>query len=271
MKKLFFLLATAGPVLSFAQLNDSAQRVVHMQGTVNFRDAGGYTTANGKQVVWNKVFRSADISHLTEADLQTMSGKHIHTVVDFRGVKEAAAAPDRQLPGTTYTLCPAGSDSMPSMQEMGELIKQGNFLNKFYGSTNVQYAGARFRPLFQQLLTLPDTAAILYHCTGGRDRTGMASALFLHTLGVPQQKIEEDFVASNVYLQNMNTRMFQGMAQSIGMSVEEIQKAMALRPELIRTFFAALTTQYGSVDLFMEKELGIGPKEKLLLRKKYTN
>jgi protein-tyrosine phosphatase len=270
MKKVFFVLIAACPLLSFAQLSDSTQRVVRMQGTVNFRDAGGYTTTDGKQVAWNKVFRSADISRLTAADLQTMAGKHIHTVVDFRGVKESAAAPDKQLPGTTYTLCPAGSDSMPSMQEMGVLIKQGNFLDKFYGSANVQYAGDRYRPLFQQLLTLPDTAAILYHCTGGRDRTGMASALFLYTLGVPQQKIEEDFVASNIYLQNMNSRMFQGMAQSTGMTIEDIQKAMALRPELIRTFFAALTEKYGSVDQFMEKELGIGNKEKAVLRKKYT-
>jgi protein-tyrosine phosphatase len=270
MKRLFFVLAAACPLLSFAQLSDSAQRVVRMQGTVNFRDAGGYTTADGKQVVWNKVFRSADISRLTDADLQTMAAKHIYTVVDFRGIKESAAAPDRQLPGTQYTLCPAGSDNMPSAQDMATLIKQGNFLEKFYGGENVQYAGARYRPLFQQLLTLPDTTAILYHCTGGRDRTGMASALFLYALGVPQQKIEEDFVASNVYLESMNTRMFQGITQSTGMSIEEVKKAMALRPELIRSFFNALTAQYGSIDNFMEKELGIGSKEKAILRKKYT-
>ncbi len=131
---------------------------------------------------WNKVFRSAAINKLSDADMDTIKEKHIYTVIDFRGEQEAAAAPDRLLPGATYILSPAGSDSLPSAAQMITYIKEGGFLEKFYGDGGIQYFGERYRPLFQQLLQLNDTTALLYHCTGGRDRTGMATALFLYSL-----------------------------------------------------------------------------------------
>ncbi|MBS0031136.1 tyrosine-protein phosphatase [Chitinophaga sp. 22321] len=268
MKKIILALAIALPGTAFAQLSDSAQRVVRMQGTVNFRDVGGYKTQEGRQVVWGKVFRSADVSRLTAQDLSLLEQKHIHTVIDFRGVKEAAAAPDHLLPHTDYLLCPAGSDSLPGAAQMAEIIKNGGFLEKFYGNT--QYLGARYKPLFQKLLTLPASESIMYHCTGGRDRTGMATALFLYALGVPQSTIEADFTASNVYLQPMNRQMFKGLQQSSGLDEETIRKALELKPELLHSLFDAIRKQYGTVDNFFEKELGIGKKERAILVKKYT-
>lgn len=268
MKKIMLVLAIALPGATFAQLADSAQRVVRMQGTVNFRDVGGYKTKDGKKVVWGKVFRSADVSHLTDQDLTVLEQKHIHTVIDFRGVKESAAAPDHLLPKTDYLLCPAGSDSLPGAAQMSEIIKNGNFLEKFYGNT--QYLGDRYKPLFQKLLVLPANESIMYHCTGGRDRTGMATALFLYALGVPQQTIEADFTASNVYLLPMNKRMFRGLQQSTGMDEETIRKALELRPELLHSLFNAIKGKYGTVENFFEKELGIGEKERAILKEKYT-
>jgi protein-tyrosine phosphatase len=272
MKKLILMLSIAcvAPFIGVAQLADSANRLVHMQGALNFRDAGGYKTKDGKTVVRSRVFRSADISKLTDTDLQVLAAKHIRTVIDFRGVKESAAAPDKLLPATDYLLCPAGSDSLPDMKQMAILVKQGGFLEKFYGERSLPYYSARYKPFFQKLLTLPDTAALLYHCTGGRDRTGMASALFLYALNVPQQTIEADFVASNVYLAPKHASMFQEMAQRMQLDTAAIRKEMELRPELLHIFFSAITRKYGSVEKFMEQELGLGSKELAVLRKKYT-
>lgn len=270
MKQLIVIISILVPFIATAQLADSTKRLVPMQGALNFRDAGGYTTKDGKRVIWGKVFRSADISKLTDADLQLMAGKHIYTVIDFRGVKESAAAPDRLLPTTEYTLCSAGSDSMPDMKQIALLVKQGGFLETFYGNASLPYYGDRYKPLFQKLLTLPDTAAILYHCTGGRDRTGMASALFLYALGVPEATIEADFTASNIYLQPLHARMYQGMSQGMGLDMATVKKEMDLRPELLHIFFGAIKNKYGSIEQFMEQELGMGKKELTLLRKKYT-
>jgi protein-tyrosine phosphatase len=271
MKKILSIFVCICPLMASAQLKDSTTRLVRMEGAYNFRDAGGYPAANGKNVVTGRVFRSADISKLTDHDMETMKQKHIYTVIDFRGTQEAAKAPDRALPGTSYLLCPAGSDSLPNQQQMTALIKQGGFLEKMYGSSSLKHFGARYRPLFQTLLVLPDTSALLFHCTGGRDRTGMANALFLYSLGVPQDLIEQDFVASNVYLRPMLERMFSGLSAASGLDPEQVKKEMELRPELIRTFFASISKEYGSVEQFMDKELGLGKNELKALRAKYTN
>lgn len=268
MKKIFIAIAMLCPFIAGAQLTDSAKRLVRMEGALNFRDIGGYHTTDGREVKWGMIFRSADVSKLTEHDLRTLEQKRIHTVIDFRGKKEAAAAPDHILPNTDYTLCPAGSDSLPGIKEIAAKLKQDSFLTAFYSST--QYFGDRYRPMFQKLLNLPKDEAIMYHCTGGRDRTGMATALILYVLGVPNEVIEADFVASNVYLAPMQGRMYQGIADASQMDVEQVKKAMALRPELLQTMFQAITLKYGSVDSFLQKELGVGEKEKQTLRKKYT-
>ncbi|WP_143305424.1 tyrosine-protein phosphatase [Chitinophaga vietnamensis] len=268
MKKISCALLLLMPAMAFAQLADSSVRLVRMQGAVNFRDAGGYKTSSGKTVITGKVFRSAEVSHLTDQDLRTLEEKHIHTVFDFRGTKEAAAAPDRLLPDTKYTLCPAGSDSLPNPVQIAVAIKSGNFLEKFYG--NVTPLAERYKPLFQQLLVLPDNESVMYHCTGGRDRTGMASALFLYALQVPQDVIEADFTASNVYLQPINARMFKGLQQLTGMTEAEVQDAMALKPAYLRIMFDNLAKSYGSVENFFQQGLGIGPDEMKTLRAKYT-
>ncbi len=73
---------------------------------------GGYQGAEGKHVVWGKIYRSFDISKLTQKDIDVLASKNIGNVVDLRGVKESAAAPDRLPLGVKYVLSPAGSDSL---------------------------------------------------------------------------------------------------------------------------------------------------------------
>jgi len=270
MKKLMIAFALFMPSFVHAQLADSTQRLVHMQGAINFRDVGGYKTSDGKTVKWGRIYRSASIAKLTDSDMQLMEDKKIHTVIDFRGRTESAAAPDRLLPDTDYTLSPAGSDSLPDVKQMATLMKQGDFLGKMYGDDGVKYFGDRYRPLFQKMLTVSDDEAILYHCTGGRDRTGMATALFLYLLDVPENTIEADFTASNVYLGNMMGSYAEPLAKATGLSVDEVKQRMALRPELIRTFFAAIRKKYGSIEAFMQQEMNISDKDIAALKKKYT-
>ena len=271
MKRMIIAFALCAPLFVKAQLADSSQRLVHMQGAINFRDIGGYKTADGHEVRWGKVYRSASINKLTDQDMETMKDKHIHTVIDFRGHAESAAAPDRLLPNTDYTLCYAGSDSIGNdMKSMVAMFKQGNMLDKMYGTEGVQYFGARYKPMFQKLLGLKDDESILYHCTGGRDRTGLATVFLLRILGVPEAKIEEDFVASNVYLGNMMNGYMKQLAQATGKTEQELADEMKLRPELIQKTFKAIDAKYGSFDVFAQKELGIGKKEVAVLKKKYT-
>ncbi|WP_291530023.1 tyrosine-protein phosphatase [Bacteroides sp. UBA939] len=267
----FILCSLLSPLAVNAQVADSLSRVVKMEGAVNFRDIGGYKTGDGREVIKNRIFRAADISRLTDNDMKKMEERHLYTVIDFRGTKESAAAPDRLLPGTEYILCPAGSDNLPTSKDMAGMLKDKNFLLSMYGAPSMQYYGERYRPLFRELLELPETeAGLLYHCTGGRDRTGMATALVLYTLKVPMETIEADFVASNIYLASQNKTMYKAMTDATGMTESEIVEIMKLRPELLRSFFGAIKESYGSVENFLEKELGVGAEQQALLIRKFT-
>ncbi len=265
------LLMLITPMMN-AQISDSLRRVVKMEGAYNFRDAGGYKTADGKEVVLGKVYRSDAINRLSDKDLVTFKNHKIKTVVDFRGTEEAKKAKDRLPENTNYLLCPAGSENLPNVQDMAKLLKNKNFLVGMYGEEGLPYFGERYRALFVQLLTLKPDEALLYHCTGGRDRTGMASALFLKILGVPQDVIESDYVASNFYLAKNPTmhQMYSGLSKMSGLSENQIKAEMELRPELIRSFFAAITKKYGSIENFFQVEMGIGPREIAVLKQKYT-
>src|SRR4051812_46729013 len=79
----------------FAQVADSAKRHVALNGADNFRDLGGYATADGHHVKWGKIYRSADISKLNAADLEILRKLNIDYDVDLRGREESAKAPDK--------------------------------------------------------------------------------------------------------------------------------------------------------------------------------
>ncbi|WP_312188214.1 tyrosine-protein phosphatase [Sphingobacterium sp.] len=271
ISNLMMALLGAIPTLAFGQLSDSSKRVLPVEGAVNFRDIGGYETSSGKHVVWGRIFRSDAIDKLTDADVLLMDRKRIHTVVDLRGTAESKSAPDRLTANSDYTLSPAGSDSLPNPQEMVKALKQKDFLIKFYGE-GVQYYGDRYRPAFIKLLGAADGEAVMYHCTGGRDRTGMQTALILYVLGVPYPVIEADYLASNVYL-SRNKQMnayTDAMVAATGMTKQQIEDQMKLKPALLKAFFDGINRKYGTVEQFLQDEMAIGPKEIRILKAKYT-
>ncbi len=198
------------PFFLKAQVTDSTQRILKMQGAVNVRDLGGYTTTEGRMVKWGKLYRSADISKLTDADLDTLQQRRINYIVDFRGTNESKAAPDKMNANTDYTLCPAGSDQNLNdwMTKLTSMQTGGDSMMMVYYS-NTTFLADRYKPFFDKLLSLPNNEALLFHCTAGKDRTGIGAALLLYALGVPYQTIKEDYLASNVYRKESNAKMIE--------------------------------------------------------------
>ncbi|OOQ60881.1 tyrosine-protein phosphatase [Mucilaginibacter pedocola] len=274
MKKLLTVLAfaTLFAANAFAQIADSTKRHVTLQGAANFRDLGGYKTKSGKTVKWGKIYRSADISKLTDADIAVLQSKNIAYDIDFRGNQESAQAPDKLIPGVKYTLLPAGSDSLGNwMKEMAAAPKGkdvgDSLLTSFYGNT--RYLTARYKPFFDQLLTVPDNESLMFHCTAGKDRTGIAAALFLYSLGVPYETIVEDYTATNYYRTAENSRSIKGMMAMLHVEEATAKSMMAAKKEYLDATFTAINKQYGSVDNFIKNQLGLNNKQLTVLKSKY--
>ncbi len=174
-------------------------RVWRLQGLTNFRDLGGYPGQDGRPVRWRKLFRSEHLGGLTAADREQLAALGLARSFDFRGARERAATP-YQLDG----LVQHSLAIEPTVaQRMNELVAAGNALTAddmaelmkdlYRGLVNDR--SDRFAELFEHLLE-DDTPAV-FHCTAGKDRTGLAAALVLSSLGVAPELIRRDYLLTN--------------------------------------------------------------------------
>jgi protein-tyrosine phosphatase len=177
----------------------SARRVVRLEGTSNFRDLGGYPGWHGRRLRWGRLFRSAHLGGLTARDQQQVARLGITRVLDFRGGAERAATPNRLSGVAEHSL----AIEPTVVQRMDALVAAGRTLNAalvgdlmcdlYRGLVNTQ--AARFAELFDHLLATD--APLVFHCTAGKDRTGIAAALVLLALGVPRDVVRRDYLLTN--------------------------------------------------------------------------
>ncbi len=258
MKKLVYLLLFYMVVLnSYAQVTDSSKRYIRLDGTVNFRDIGGYVTKDGRHVKWGKIYRSDALNRLSDNDLKKIQDLGISFVADFRGLYEAKAAPDKLPEGTVRVSLPAGSEHIgdSSNKNLGLQLPPDSSLVSFYRNTTP--FRERYKPVFDALLGLQADNALLYHCTAGKDRTGIATALILYALGVDKATIVQDYIATNEYRRSANAKAIPVMVKAYGISEKRAANMMAAREEYIQATFSSLEEQYSSIDNYLEKEMGL--------------
>lgn len=252
----------------------TAARVVPLEGATNFRDIGGYPTKDGRHVKWGQVYRSNTLAHLTAADFKTVNALGVRLVCDLRTDEERVSEPTQWV-GTAPVFVNSPKTSLGS--NMSELFGQGpvtaesmraTFIG-FYGQMHEQYAG-EYRELFKRLLA--GETPMLMHCSAGKDRTGVGSALVLSALGVPRDIVVADYAMSETLLgasmkmdpDDPNAAMFARLPPEV------MQVLMRTEPAYIEATFAAIEKQYGSVDAYLEKVLGVGPRERAALRARLT-
>ncbi len=273
MKRIFLLLLF--PALSFGQAKDTlvytSNRALVLEGASNFRDLGGYPTQDGHHVKWGHLYRSADISKLTDADLQTLSDRHITAVCDLRGPDEIKTNPDRLPAGATWYNMPAGSENTRAATAglMGaNAANRDSMMLVFYGRTD--HVKAKYKPMFDQLLSLPDDKALLFHCTAGKDRTGVGAALILSALGVDRTTILNDYAATNEYWQGNRADVVQNMVKA-GMDEPTVKSMLSANPAYLQNTFDAIDRQFGSMADFLAQQMELTPVKQATLRAKYLN
>jgi len=262
------LICLAGSVN--AQIADSAKRKVELQGAVNFRDLGGYTTKDGHHVKWGKIYRSADMSKLTDQDLATLAERKITYDVDLRGTQESKQAPDRMNPNTDYILCPAGSDNVGNMMQSFKGKTHGDSIMVDYYS-NTTYLADRYKPFFGKLLAMPEDKSLVFHCTAGKDRTGIGAALLLYSLGVPYETIMKDYEASNYYRAAENEKMAKQMVQFMKVNEGVAKDVVAVKKEYLDATFTAIKKQYGSIDNYLKTQVGLTDNDIEALKAKFLD
>lgn len=203
-------------------LYDFKSQSIGLESVANARDLGGYLLPDGRTVRKGLLLRGGTLAKLGNEDRDTLLGKYrLSKIFDFRTESEVVSAPDRNLPGVSYTWLPAidpetekidtltlpheaysnlpvylvdqGNAFNPSVQGIARHIYSEMVLNEY---TQLQYAA------FMQIIVSAGKGSVYWHCSQGKDRTGLGSAFLLSALGADRKLIMEDFDISNDFYRN---------------------------------------------------------------------
>lgn len=265
------------PPATVAIAEREAHRLLGFEGIPNFRDLGGYKTADGRQVKWGVLYRAGTLAHASRSDLQALEKLNLRTLIDFRSAAEKEEEPNvlpDPVPFTVVEIPTMDEGNKAMVSEIFERVETGNFEGFDPNSTmihaNRQFA-TTFVPQFKQFMDTVQRnngSPVVWHCSAGKDRTGFAAAILLRLLGVPQDVVMADYMASKQNALNARAnqirllRLFKGdeAADKLGvlLGVEEAWLAAA---------FDEIDTQWGSFDNYLREALELTDKDIASLKK----
>jgi protein-tyrosine phosphatase len=236
-----------------------------VEGCPNLRDLGGYRTTDGLHVKWGQVFRSSNLGRLTDKGLGRLKRLGIKTVCDFRTEAEALKLPNR-FPDSTavaYVKMPIQHGEFEPTSVF-DRIRNGDyhwiseeFMIQGYLESLECYPDVWAR-LFKRLAD-PRHRPLLFHCTGGKDRTGAAAALILFALGVPAETVVSDYGLSDGYNADVRQAIYQHL-QPFGVDVAKVEPYFTAPESRIRALIKHIDTRYGSAVGYLVKRAGVGEK-----------
>lgn len=242
----------------------SPARVLPLQGASNFRDLGGYATADGRRVRWRRLFRSDHLAGLTEADHAALAALGLARSFDFRGEAERAATP-YDIPGLVQhalTIEPTVTQRMQDVVAAGQSLTPAmvaQLMQDLYRSL-VNDRAERFAELFTHLLEAD--APVVFHCTAGKDRTGVAAALILWALGVPHEQVLQDYLMTN--------EVYRHPPLPASTTPPEVLAVLwSVQAGFLQAAVQAIEADHGGISRYLAQRLGLGPQAMARLAERY--
>jgi protein-tyrosine phosphatase len=241
------------------------ERRVALQGSVNFRDLGGYATTDGRRVKWGHLFRSDHLGRLTDRDLAVLCRMGIRQVCDFRTSAEVQKLPDRFPAGgeCKYLHLPIQHGEFDPAYTF-ERIRNGDidwmteeFMIKGYIRNIENFADVWAE--FFRCVADPANRPLVFHCTGGKDRAGVCAALILLAVGVPEDTVIQDHGLSNFYIAEVLQKIFTQI-RSLGIDPEKLSAYFTAPRSAILAAINHLRTTYGSAVGYLQNQAGVDGK-----------
>jgi protein-tyrosine phosphatase len=177
-------------------------RFVELSGQSNFRDLGGHPSRDGRRVRWGELYRSGELSELSDDDVDKLAALGIRTVIDLRSQREVESkGPDRVPPGASVVSLSIDPGDLTPM--VGPGFATGDFSTvpvDLLDQINREYIRDWKHQLAALLRVVADPAnrPVVFHCTQGKDRAGISAAMVLSALDVSWEGVVEDYLLSNV-------------------------------------------------------------------------
>ena len=219
----------------------TVERLIALEGAVNFRDLGGYATEDGLRTRWRVLFRADGLSELTETDLEVMRELGIRTVVDLRSGQEVEQSRfNVEAHPVTFHHYPF----IKALPNAEDFARAPGFLGTQYtemlDEATPQIIGAL------SALAAPDARPAVFHCTAGKDRTGLLSALVLSLLGVPEETVIADYALSGAAMSRLRAKLIKKYPDG-GSVIADSDVLFSADPANMVALFAHLRNRYGTV------------------------
>ena len=266
------------------------KRIITLEGALNVRELGGLPLKNGRCVKYKKLIRSGRLSNLSEQDKTILCDDwNVSTIVDLRNEQEISEHPDIDLKGAVIKkICLLSGEkkaisredyglsiSMFAINRAKSLLEDGgsrHLLESMYSQmAQNEECIQRIREFFE-LLLVQNEGALVWHCTSGKDRTGVLGVLLLILLGADLETAKEDYLYTNIqnqaYREDLLERMRnRGAEYDV---VEEMRILESVDWTYIAGFLRSIEKCYGSVDLFLTNEIGMDNEKRIKLLDMYT-
>lgn len=258
------------------------ERHITLDGQPNFRDLGGYRTADGRTVMWGQIYRSGELGQGTEEDVATLESLELRTVVNFLLPEEIEKSGLDRLPeGTRNVPMPISSERAAELtRQVQDSIRTADFgaippeLNPEFHRILLDDGKEQYAALLR-VISDPANRPLAFHCSHGIHRTGTAAAILLSALGVPWETIRTDYLLSNEYrreeIGKQLDRVRRTAAESQGISPEDVDMTNVEAFYILDgTYIDALRDEildrYGSMEGYLRAGLGLADEELRRLR-----
>lgn len=263
---------------------------ISLEKLLNTRDLAGYRTSDGKTIRPKCLIRSGALAGMSEKDKEILYGEYgVRTVIDLRTGLEAAEKPDPEVPGVKNVFNPILDEETAGFtheNEDGEgvdmlegFLKHAKslnghpeiYINRLYENLVInEQAMKRYGAFLNQVLEA-EPGAVLWHCSAGKDRAGMASAFLLTALDVDRETVISDFTASNEFLQKETDGMTALVrSRTSDPNLEKCAEILCqVHESYIRGAFRIIEERFGGMDSYLENQLNFSREKRDRLKERF--
>lgn len=262
---------------------------LNLTGIANVRELGGLVMEDGRTVRHGFLLRGASLNKATDSDIYLLSRDlNVKLIFDFRTEQEVRHAPDKDIPGARYlwlpTLDPSNGEKGKDVFSAGgyrsaeELVFKGAFLpqvqeaarNMYTDIVDNEYSQLQYAVFLQKIVAAED-GAIYWHCSQGKDRTGLGAAFILAALGASRDTILDDYIISaDNYaddLEKMNAYLIEH-----GGGINELDVSQTFISVSVQHFIEGLDlidSKYGGMDPYLRDTLLLSDEDRMKLQRRY--
>ena len=252
------------------------QRGISLGTVQNLRELGGLPAADRCRVASGRLFRSGSLHEASPADRAALEAMGIRITIDLRSAFEQARQ-SYEWPSGRRVAAPLAHDeavaAIFARFQGGGLTERD--VENWWHLTGVfrlpEEHVSSMRTIFTTLLQAGPGEGVLFHCTGGKDRTGVVAAFLLEALGATRQVILEDFLLTNVGAAARAAEFVEWMKRATGQAMrpEMAYWLAGVKGEWLETLLDQTAARYGSITGYLRDRLGFGGQEVAALRGLY--